>query len=893
MIRTAVLSVLASLSFISVVSTSADSLAKDDRFDDAERALIAAHQYALETYRRNGDVYRALADLERANPAKLLDAPATVMGQTRATVLNDYGFFLSRTLERFSDATPILERVVEDYPDRAVAYLNLADAYWRSYLFNKEGSSRAGAIANYNKYVDLITTDGSVDRIVKRNFSEYHPPFVPAEHLQFVPKEGDNGFSGALIDENEIYLPLYYPGGGGPHLRVWDREKLVERYSLSFEHDDTFQDSISGIAVCNGKLFVSMSYRYESDSRPGLYVFDRRTYKELRRLTFGPYGLGRLFCVGGHLYTVRGDGEEFQEVETKSFQLSGPRLKFPFKGYGYRGFPNVEFLREFIIDQENQKFVGEYIGNDQRYLVTQLGDSERSHLLNIYDLKTGTEYKYMEIENQGRVLGFQSLSRTGQIVIVQRRQLGKTTALAVDLAQRSTRTLIQGQEVGPMVVYRQYLLFGIGRDLVVYNSESNNIIDVLKNVTGLDTSTSTNGVDFKRITNLRVDRDRLFIVAYSPYYSRALDLRPLQVSAKASTQTMEKAFHGIQQSPLARMILDPAPDRWEGPPTLPSFEVADTDYARAVAVSKDERYLALGYESGFVSIVDLATGKAVYTIRAHEHRTNSLGFSANGKILLTMSSVDGELAAWNAATGVALKKLAAGEGTTCGFDASAGGERFWVTANSDGLFIYDVYQDKETVIKSDLYVVLRSIAADPNSSRIVVGGSRGALALYQYTSNPGNRPMYLHPLAAVKPYQTGGWINCTAFSSDGRSIFSVSGSRVDKWSVPDLKRMHRYNSPIHGAAGAVFDKQRTKLLLWRFGGTLEGLDIKLRGDPNFQTIIVELDLRDGSAKGLSIPSPRNVVFAYVGQSDYIVVAGGNRAILLRRSAFRPIANVKK
>lgn len=111
-------------------------------------ALWAAHEDALRSYRSSthysgasskGDDYLrtldAAAIFERAGIDSALGAAAEgISPQKAAAIMNDYGFFLAKIweqqdkrLRKASRAEPFLRQAIEIDPNRAVAYLNLAD----------------------------------------------------------------------------------------------------------------------------------------------------------------------------------------------------------------------------------------------------------------------------------------------------------------------------------------------------------------------------------------------------------------------------------------------------------------------------------------------------------------------------------------------------------------------------------------------------------------------------------------------------------------------------------------------------------------------------------------------------------------------------------------------
>jgi hypothetical protein len=110
------------------------------------------------------DFYAHLATmLEEAGVKSLLDegVPELMPSAVRADILNDYGFWLSKTQDP-KKAIPILQKVVGFAPDRAVAWLNLADAVRSSLALavtwkEKTGLAKIGLQA-YSSYQALTGT---------------------------------------------------------------------------------------------------------------------------------------------------------------------------------------------------------------------------------------------------------------------------------------------------------------------------------------------------------------------------------------------------------------------------------------------------------------------------------------------------------------------------------------------------------------------------------------------------------------------------------------------------------------------------------------------------------------------------------------------------------------
>ena len=82
------------------------------------------------------------------------------ISQETITQYNDIAYYLQQANAN-EEAIFLLEKIIEKYPNRIVAYLNLADSY--NGINNKEKAKE-----NYNKYISLMKQDNKEDKIPKR-----------------------------------------------------------------------------------------------------------------------------------------------------------------------------------------------------------------------------------------------------------------------------------------------------------------------------------------------------------------------------------------------------------------------------------------------------------------------------------------------------------------------------------------------------------------------------------------------------------------------------------------------------------------------------------------------------------------------------------------------------
>jgi len=77
-------------------------------------------------------------------------------------IFNDYAFFLEQG-KKYNDAIVVLKEVVNKFPTRTVAYINLGDAYF-------ELNNTAKAKDAYTTYIDLMKKEGKEKKIPQRVF---------------------------------------------------------------------------------------------------------------------------------------------------------------------------------------------------------------------------------------------------------------------------------------------------------------------------------------------------------------------------------------------------------------------------------------------------------------------------------------------------------------------------------------------------------------------------------------------------------------------------------------------------------------------------------------------------------------------------------------------------
>jgi tetratricopeptide (TPR) repeat protein len=114
-----------------------------------------------ENYIQSISLFKSGKKLEAAQLLlKSVGSKPWTIDNSNVAIFNDLGYFLTEAAQ-YKDAVDVLGEVIAKFPDRAVAYLNIADAY--SGLNNI-----IAAKENYQKYIVMMTNDGKQAKIPKR-----------------------------------------------------------------------------------------------------------------------------------------------------------------------------------------------------------------------------------------------------------------------------------------------------------------------------------------------------------------------------------------------------------------------------------------------------------------------------------------------------------------------------------------------------------------------------------------------------------------------------------------------------------------------------------------------------------------------------------------------------
>lgn len=131
------------------------------RYESDSKVRVAINEelqrFVNSTHKR-GDLKAFLMSM----PSYAVSELASYVNLSNVEIINNLCFYLEEN-GRSYDAIPVLIAIVSKFPDRVVAKINLADAYWDNDL-------KIQAAGEYREYIDQMKRAGKESRVPKRAF---------------------------------------------------------------------------------------------------------------------------------------------------------------------------------------------------------------------------------------------------------------------------------------------------------------------------------------------------------------------------------------------------------------------------------------------------------------------------------------------------------------------------------------------------------------------------------------------------------------------------------------------------------------------------------------------------------------------------------------------------
>lgn len=217
-------------------------------------------------------------------------------------------------------------------------------------------------------------------------------------------------------------------------------------------------------------------------------------------------------------------------------------------------------------------------------------------------------------------------------------------------------------------------------------------------------------------------------------------------------------------------------------------------HSTSVAFGRDGNVISLGTSSGAAQIVDLAKRRAVKTFRRTDH---VLGvFSPDARLVVTTTRVDTTARIENARTGRGVAILRGHTGVVKSVGFSADGRRV-LTASSDGTArVWDTESGRS------LAVLGNAARSTPNASGGLQGAAFSPDGRLVATAGPGTaaRVWSWATGRLVAEFRLPNAVSSIAFSTDERRVVITDGRGAQVWDLSGKKRLALFPGQIACAA---------------------------------------------------------------------------------------------
>ena len=220
----------------------------------------------------------------------------------------------------------------------------------------------------------------------------------------------------------------------------------------------------------------------------------------------------------------------------------------------------------------------------------------------------------------------------------------------------------------------------------------------------------------------------------------------------------------------------------------------------SLAYDEKSRHLVIGRESGNIEIWDTTAENSKQIIpNAHENRVSQLLFTTDGQYFFSSSYFRDAVKFWDVRTNTLLYSIPEFLGPVIRTPA----EDIYLVADTSAVYFFDA-KNKSLILREFLASgVVDSFAIDEKTNLVAIGTSSGSIDLFEMLMIDGVPG--LKKLGGIKPYRTGEWVIALHFSSDSKSLYSISRSgQIDEWKIPNFEKMRTLNTKAESIYEAKF-----------------------------------------------------------------------------------------
>jgi WD40 repeat protein len=193
----------------------------------------------------------------------------------------------------------------------------------------------------------------------------------------------------------------------------------------------------------------------------------------------------------------------------------------------------------------------------------------------------------------------------------------------------------------------------------------------------------------------------------------------------------------------------------------------------AMAVTRDGKRVALGLDSGLVTLRDSTTGDILFTLKGHDDAVTTLDFSPDGKWLAS-AGTDATVRVWSTETGKEHKKFEGHESWVFAVRFSPDGKSLASGSYDKTVRVWDVAGKAAPRVLAGHRASVRAVAFSPDGKRLASGSSDKSIRVWGLDDPTVKEVLRGHE----------GTMRGLAFTADGTGLFSAGeDGLLKRWDI--------------------------------------------------------------------------------------------------------------